>query len=253
MKIHMTMKHKCKMRLVFIMAMLWSSHAYSQLYVKAGYTSATMNLKDSYEQKFQSAGGFVLGVGYIKPVFSPSLSVSAEVLLIEKGLKNVYESVMSQSRAVSKTTTHIRYVEIPVLARYSFQAGPFGFFVNGGFSFSAGLNGRYESILQYQPIYPNGPWNTDSSYLDTVEFGERDNNAMSDYHIYLKKRVDIGIQVGGGLKIKKRVFADFRYGLGLTNLGYDDRGNRNYAYWKVQPVSKNRVIQLSLGYLLTRN
>ncbi|AYZ37729.1 PorT family protein [Chryseobacterium indologenes] len=158
-----------------------------ELIPKAGITIATQSIKNMDGEKFKTS--FQAGLGVNIQTGLQNFSVQPEVNFISKGtrIKNHF----------GNQTYNFNYIEIPVLAKYSF--GPV--YVNAGPSIGF-LVGKSDKIK--------------AAYGKT-------------------KTLDFGLQMGAGVAIPAgpgKLIVDGRYNLGLSNIS-DEKGvnvkNRGFA------------------------
>lgn len=128
---------------------------------------------------------FALG-GFLSFNISGDFSVQPELLFVQKGTK--WED------GGAKLVFRLSYLEVPVLAKYSFAAGPsLKVFVFGGpaFAFKVGATSYFE-------------WEGESETEDIEEM----------------KSLDLGLAFGAGVEMPlgaNRLTLDLRYTLGLAN------------------------------------
>ncbi|PWN68550.1 PorT family protein [Chryseobacterium phosphatilyticum] len=158
-----------------------------ELIPKAGINIATQSVKNLDGEKSKTS--FQAGLGVNIQTGLSNFSIQPEVNFISKGAK-IKNNFGNQ-------TYNFNYIEIPVLAKYSF--GPL--YVNAGPSIGF-LMGKNDKIK--------------AAYGKT-------------------KTVDFGLQMGAGVAIPAgpgKVIVDGRYNLGLTNIS-DEKGvnvkNRGFA------------------------
>ena len=154
--------------------------------------------------------GIILG-GTVEFKIGDKYSLETGLTLNDKGLK---------IPGGTDTITHIRYLDIPLNAKYSFSLGKNRFYLSAGPYLGIGLYGIYlwkDSNGEY-----NGK---------RVQWGN--NGAANEI-----KRPDYGINLGLEYEIRRILFG-VQYGLGFANLG-----PQGYIYQS----QKNRVLSVSLGY-----
>jgi hypothetical protein len=162
--------------------------------------------------------GIHAGVSFQAGITS-NFSLISELYYIRKGgeLKD------NNPLTTKNTTLRLNVIELPVLAR--FHIGEF--YLNAGPSIAYNLSG--------------------SSKIEGLTNSISFNNSTKAY-----KRLDAGIQIGGGYMIpikQKRLALDIRYCYGLTNISNDKEiFNRGLVIsvhfsksWKTNPFSKNRT------------
>jgi hypothetical protein len=157
----------------------------------------------------QAGASFQAG---ITPVFS----LVSELYFMKKG----GELKTGNSLYAKRSTLRLNTLELPVLAR--FHAGKL--YMNAGPSIAYSLSGNKKI--------------DDSSAK--LSFGK----SVGSF-----KRLDAGIQIGGGLELplkQKRIAVDLRYNYGLTNISYgNEMYNRSFMVsvhfsklWKTNPFEK---------------
>jgi opacity protein-like surface antigen len=163
--------------------------------VKAGLAIANFS-GDDVSDNASAKIGFALG-GYLTVSLSNDFSVQPELLIVQKGSKASMEFMGETYKEISRLT----YLEIPILAKYSFAAGTnMKVFVFAGPALALKVGAT--SYAEY-----GGESNT-----ETLEEA---------------KGMDFGLAFGGGLEMpfgKNVVTFDIRYTLGLSNCLEDEDG-----------------------------
>ena len=178
--------------------------------------------------------GILFGVG-VNYAFSNNFSIQPEVLFNSKG----YKAEETISGVKSKEDLSLNYLEIPILARFSFGGENFKAYINIGPSISFGLGGKYKTEGSLAGV----SFNKDSK----VKFGKEPANYTGD-DFYVDNSLDFGAQAGGGVLYKVGfgfLNLDLRYGLGLANL--EDKVD-GPAGSSIDADGKNSQIAISLGY-----
>jgi hypothetical protein len=185
--------------------------------------------------KPKSTIGFTGGIGINFPI-NDKFSVQPELLFTQKGSRIKQEtsfSIFGSSaffKADAKAT--ISYLEIPVLAKVTF-GDDLKYYINAGPSVSIGLGGKYS--YEFTVSDGSNPPETEKD-SGSIKFGE---SSDPDQSIgYIKKRVDIGIQIGGGVIIAQKLIIDLRYGMGFTNINSDSSDSGK---------AQNRSFQITVG------
>ncbi len=187
---------------------LIASFTFSQALIpKAGVTLSKFGGEDVEDAKFNL--GFTLGLGFNLPVGDGPISVQPELNFVQKGTK------AEEDGESAKMT--LNYLEVPVLIKATFGEAT-KFYVNAGPSLGLGLGGKLKAS--------EGPI---SAEVD-VKFGDGDDDEV----VYIEKKTDFGLQLGGGVIIAEKVMIDLRYGLGLSSLFEDGK-------------VKNNVLQFTVG------
>jgi hypothetical protein len=190
-------------------------------------------MKVEVSQGMKPKIGLTFGVAYNHEI-SNIISLQPELSFIQKGFRQKYRETQNGATFDIDGKFAINYLELPILVKASFGESKVKFYVNAGPSIGLGLGGKYEvdyivSILGYLE--------SDSAEGD-IKFGDSDNSGEGT--LYLDNRMDLGLQVGGGVVISEKIMLDLRYGHGLTSL--NDESNDDVA------ESKNRVFQFTVGY-----
>ncbi len=163
----------------------------------------------------KSTRGVQAGLSFQAGV-TPSFSLVSELYYIRKGGTLKADNPMSHVESTIKLNT----IELPVMARYYFGR----LYLNAGPSLAYNFDGHLKT----------------NEGSDKLLF----NNSSAGY-----KRLDAGVQVGGGFVIpskKKRVALDIRYVYGLTDISNSmDMRTRSLMIslhfsklWKNNPLSK---------------
>jgi hypothetical protein len=206
---------------------------------KVGMTIAKVNVSSNEAGTPKSTLGFTLGAGVNFPI-NNIFSFQPELVFIQKGFAvkedfsfsfgGITESMDLDAKLI------INYLEVPALVKATFGTNTKFHFIAGP-SIGIGLGGKYR--YEYNAVYTDGNI-TEMEHQEAsgkVKFGESEDENSED--VYLKERVDFGLQIGGGVLIKEKVLVDLRYGIGLTNLG----GGLSDGDDKIQ----NRVLQITVG------
>ena len=252
---------KMKKLLLTILPLFLISLAFAQVSVtpKVGVSIANYQLPDLAGEIYDGTPnvGFLGGVAIDIPV-SGGFSIQPEFLFVQKGgnLDNEFtdEGVVGDAFVPSEGAYYLiydnwdetlNYLELPLLFKYTFIGGTYGFYVLAGPTFSFGVSGEINFKLTDsfgdERFGPGDPTYNDIIGVNETfdpEFG----NSSSDFY----KAFDLGAAFGGGLYIEAgpgNIIIDARYGLGLSNIIPDDAGGDELT-------QKNSSIQLSLGYAI---
>jgi opacity protein-like surface antigen len=222
-----------KVLLVSAMALV-AGFSYAQTITpKVGISLSTVSDGDESNVDTKSKIGFTLGAAFNFPI-TESFSIQPELSYVQKGTKSK-ESYTDGPNPTdiyeSENKITINYLEIPVLAKYSFGEGT-KFFLNAGPSLGFGLGGKTKREITQS----YGGQSASGEIEGDVKFGDLDEDA-EEGDVYLDNRIDFGVQLGAGVLIANKIQIDVRYGLGLSAL-YDDAEDGAY---------KNRVIQFTVG------
>jgi len=179
-----------------------------QFGVKGGLNIANMNVSNGFNgYSYSTLANFNLGVFLKIPVvrffsFQPELYYSGQGFKVDDGNGGT-------------TTEHVNYLNIPVLAKFTF---PPGFFLETGPQLGFKLNAKDK--------YSDGTTQDVSSYYNSADFSW---------------------VIGAGYKIPMAPVAiDLRYNVGVTNVADDAQYGTGYGQYGV----RNGVFQLDLMFTL---
>jgi hypothetical protein len=220
-------------RIVFtgLMLCLFGSTLYAQTYLvpKAGVSISKFAPAEN-EENVSSLAGFTGGLG-INILMGEKFSLQPELLFIQKGANYEFKQGIGDGILQTATTDiRVNYLELPVLAKFTFGEGKVKYYVNAGPSLSYGLGGKTDYSI-------NWTLGNETVYQEQAEGDVKFDDYPEEYpaqDVYFQRRLDVGVQVGGGVILYKKVIVDARYGYGFTKL--DD---------EAQP--KNRAIQITVG------
>jgi hypothetical protein len=214
--------------------------AYGQSIVpRLGLTLSTVKADSEEDAEPKSTIGFTVGAGFNIPV-NEMFSVQPELNFIQKGFKIEESYSEDLDGYVYKEETEVKltvnYLELPVLAKFSFGTDTKFFFVAGP-SLGFGLGGKAKIDYSYSETY-NGQTDSESlSVNGKIKFGDEPDESEED-EIYFDNRIDFGAQLGVGVLIKNRIAVEARYGLGLSSLdGDEDVMNRVFQFSVAMPIS----------------
>lgn len=217
------------------MSFVVAASAHAQLLIpKAGFSLSKVEVEVS--QGMKSKIGFTLGLAYNHQI-SDVLSIQPELNFIQKGFRQDYHESDDGLTIDANGKFNINFIELPILAKASFGEGNVKFFLNAGPSVAFGLGGKFKT--EYTVSFLG---DSDSDSVEgKIKFGDSDDS--EDEVVYLDNRLEIGIQVGGGVMINEKVMIDLRYGHGLSSLTDDDSD-----IYEGPSKMKTRVFQLTVGY-----
>ncbi len=203
------------------------------LEIKSGVNLSTMYLKnqgESYSDEFEIAPRFIFGITKEFPI-SESFSFESGLLFSSKGYKvDTYYPIPTFSGEyfpIYERAT-LNYIDIPVSLKLTTSKKNVQFFGILGPYVAIGVSGKISrkeySIDDQGEIVYNGT-------MDYTDEMGKDGQW---------KRLDYGIQAGGGLIIQKIAFR-ITYSYGLANIAqYEDT------------TEKNRTLGISLGYIINK-
>lgn len=203
-----------KLALVFFTAVSFATaHAQGQFQfgVKGGLNVSTVTVSNGFDgYSYSSLANFNAGVFFKIPFLAPGLSLQPEVLYSGQGFK-------SNDGSGGEYAEHVNYLNIPVLAKYTW---PGGFFLETGPQLSLKLNAKDKE---------NGISQDISSAYNGADFSW---------------------VVGIGFKIPQSpVGFDFRYNTGILNIANDSYYGNGYGQYAV----RNEVFQIDLNIVLWKS
>lgn len=224
------MKNFCLALFFFVTCL--ASHA-QFLYPRVGLTASINTNRPPYTE-IKGKIGYTVGVGY-SLTLSKIASLQAELNYVLKPFEFDYEESTSLQIGEDVYDVHekridkyaISYFEIPVLLKVSILHPDL--FVMGGPSVSMGLGGSRKYIRDRE-----------SSYLGTLheegtgDIKFSDSPSQNNEDVHFDNRWDVGINVGIGALLFKKLMVECRYNFGALNL-IDNRD------------SKNRYLQFTLS------
>ena len=195
-----------------------------------GYSDASDEaIKDAEENRKMLTGingGIVFNIG-VNDMFS----VQPELLYSGKGTK-----LESSEDAEAKYENTLNYLEVPVLAKFSFGSEDFKFFINAGPSISYAIGGKHKisgGVLSFE---------------EDVEFdySEAEDKLFAS-PVSKFNRLDVGLVGGAGIGINAgpgMFTLEGRYGYGLSDvIGYKEKRDEE------TPKASNRTIGVSVSYM----
>ncbi len=205
-----------KLALVFFTAISFATaHAQGQLQfgVKGGLNISNVTVSNGFDgYSYSSLVNFNAGVFLKIPFLARGLSLQPEVLYSGQGFKG-----NDGSGSGGEYSEHVNYLNIPVLAKYTW---PGGFFLETGPQLSVKLNAKDKE---------NGISQDISSAYNGADFSW---------------------VVGIGFKIPESpVGFDFRYNTGILNIANDGYYGNGYGQYAV----RNEVFQIDLSIVLWKS
>jgi opacity protein-like surface antigen len=198
---------------------------------KAGITLSKIQAEVS--QGMKSKLGFTIGLAYNHPI-NEILSLQPELSFVQKGYLQDYSQNEDGFSIDSKGKFTVSYLEIPLLAKASFDVGSdIKIYMNAGPAIGIGLGGKYEADYTFSFM-----GDTDSISLDgKIKFGDSDDS--DEETLYLDNQLEFGLQVGCGIMVTDKIMIDLRYGHSLSSM--TDESDDAVE-------TRNRVVQLTFGY-----
>jgi len=193
--------------------------------VRGGMNFPSMLFKDdeeTYTDNNRLRPAFHMG-GVIDYALGDAFSLEGDLLVSLKGLR----TVVKDGDYKSSSWTNLYYINIPLLAKYSFDAGSVKLYGAAGPYFGMGITGKY----RYKDEY-DGESDSDT---EKIEWGnDPDNDNL--------KRFDAGLHLGAGI-ILGQIQAGLFYELGLANISSDQSDGLR---------AKNRVFGVTAAYFFSK-
>jgi len=236
----------------------------------AGTAENDLVLGEFYDAQVRK--GYFLGVAVDIPL-KAGLSIQPEVLYVQKGSNQISEvnqpiSITFDEPIIFEDGTgivginsfdnieeNLNYIELPLLLKYTFLGGVYGFYANVGPVLSIGISGESTTTLtdvdgntqitpelSYNELVAANVAGTDFSY--PINFG----TSASDHY----SRLDIGWAIGGGMYIelgKGKLNLDLRYTNSFTNM-FDDQPRDKGLSTYINEEQFNNTISFSIGYAI---
>ncbi len=202
---------------------------------KAGLTLSTFEVENT--SGMTSRMGLIAGVGYNINI-GDKFSIQPELNFVQKGSKSKsnfdefpYGGGYIEYR--SSDEARLNYLQMPVMFKLTFGDAT-KVYINAGPSIGFGLNGKGNFKTS---VYEEDPFGYIFEYTDDRDYKilfKKEPDGYEGVDNYVDNRINLSLQVGGGVILMEKIIIDLRYGIGLTDL-YDDG------------KSKFRVLQVTLG------
>ena len=213
-------------------------------------SGANSNLDEFYDPGIVI--GALFGVGVEIPL-AGGLSLQPEILFVQKGSSQeseIFEPYIDEEIDGQRIVVYdnidesLNYLEVPLLLKYEFLGGSYGFHILGGPVISFGLSGKEEITLTDEFGTILNDQLPDFDFDFDLDFG----STSSDTY----QGLDFGAAIGAGMYFELgsgRLLIDLRYVLGLANM-YDDEF-RFKGFVELQGEEQfNSSLQFSLGYAI---
>jgi hypothetical protein len=193
--------------------------------VRGGMNFPSMMMKDdeeTYTDNNRLRPAFHMG-GVMDYALNDALILEGDLLVSLKGLRTVEKD----GDYKYSSWTNLFYMNIPLLAKYAFDAGNVKLYGAAGPYFGLGITGKF----RYKDEY-DGESDSDT---EKIEWGnDPDNDDL--------KRFDAGLHLGAGI-ILGQIQAGLFYELGLANISSDQSDGRSI---------KNRVFGVTAAYFFNK-
>lgn len=220
--------------------------------------------------------GFSVGATALFPLsYDGKLWLNPSFRFIQKG--GVYQSEESDwllpvtisgqplfFGSVLEIKEKLNYLELPILLQVRLSTGERGMFLQGGFYYGIGLNGKRNANLNYESLRdPQGRYireltldeiqeierNTETTFQSELEFGS---GRSDDYSS------DIGLYLGGGyvaqnMNTNRTFFLSLKLGLGLKSLFSIDQAANQPIILTRNETLRNLTVDLSVAYTFDKS
>lgn len=194
--------------------------------IKGGLNLANMIVKDddgTMSDDFKMNPGYLVGLTAEIPV-AETASFETGLFLSTKGFKMNEEETFNGSTYTFKSKANLLYLDIPLLAKAYFDAGPSKIYGAFGPYLGYGLSGKIKS-----EVTGGGETETDE---EDVDWGSGEDNEL--------KRLDYGLMAGVGIEVSSLQIG-LNYSLGLANIASTTENGSK---------ANNRVLSITVAYKL---
>lgn len=221
----------------------------SHAYLPESTVNVGPGIVSTREESKNAATGITGGVA-VNIKVSKIFSFQPELLYIQKGFTTISSSGSSSSFDYSQK---ISYLEIPLLAKANYNIGKLQLHVIAGPSVAFALGGNYNYTIHEHGL--------EFSESGTIYFKNQPSGYNGNNQYYTKSaynRVDLGLQLGGGIGYKVgpgTLILDARYGIGFINFERKQTNNTNNGinYFYYNNTSQFRALAITLGYAIPIN
>lgn len=194
--------------------------------IKGGLNLAKMLAKDDDENmsdEFKMNPGFLVGLTAEFPV-AENTSFETGLFISTKGFRMNEEDTYNGTTYTFKSKANLLYLDIPLMAKAYFDAGPSKIYGAFGPYIGYGLSGKIKSEMK-------GGGETETEEED-VEWGSGEDNNL--------KRLDYGLMVGVGIEVSSLQIG-LNYSLGVANIASTTENGSK---------ANNRVLSITVGFKL---
>ena len=204
---------KCLKPVLLLFTFAFSVHVQAQVHfgIRGGILSSSANFSETTAgQTIKNRTG-ALGSLVAEVRINEGFAIQPEVSWVQRGWKNaLLISIPFLGSSETIYAEQINYLEIPVMAKAGFSAGPARLDIIAGPSFAWAINGKQKTTTI----------NTTANNQTSTNSTERDLDFDEDF-----QKADFGLQ--GGLVLSAnlgsaRVFFDGRYLYGIKDLSRDE-------------------------------
>lgn len=210
--------------------------------VTAGYSHNTLDINPgyAYDMRYRPVDGFTVAIP-VQYRFQDWFALRAEVGYIQKGYRmertNAYTGIYSEQRN--------DYVQLPVLASFSFGGKRLRGFFNAGGYVGYWVSNRVKSANMNLLGVNHDPNNTVNSILDPSNTEHTTNNSAFDSK--RDNRFEVGLVAGTGLSYRVSNMVELqiegRYYYSLTDI--------QKQYMKFLSPRYNNTVTLQVGCMIT--
>jgi hypothetical protein len=229
-----------KALVLLIMGFLTVSVSAQRIIPKIGMSLYQASVDKKYPEydKILPKVGLTAGIVYEVPL-TGKVSFMPGIFFVQKGFiyKHEHTDNGEGSYELNKFTVKLNYIEIPVLVKVNIGSK---FYVTAGPSIGYALSGKRTQGYKYD----YGTTHLGFTRTIDVKFKDVPEGHTGDTYEFINNRVDVGIQLGGGVELWNKMIVELRYNVGLTRI-YEDR---NWIYqFEHAEHAKNRALQLTVG------
>ena len=201
-------------------------------------TNYSSLLSDDYVQNGQLLSVHFGAVAELE--ITNGLSVQTEVLFSQKGHKLLLIGDSTDFNIDGYQSVRLNYIEIPILARYTFGGNGVGFFINGGPYWGSFLNAKEK--IKYDKYIGEEVHSVNNKFAINDIYGWNNDEVVFNTQ-------DVGLVVGAGFKYDTGLgnfIIDFRYTFSYRDLNnWLDETNKPEGYQEY----RSRVFSITFSYL----
>jgi hypothetical protein len=194
--------------------------------------------------------GYLLGFGFIIPL-NKRISLQPELMYIQKGTRTdyVYDYLYLDDTGIRKSEIHenivINYLESVLLFRYNITLAESNvpIYAAAGVSAGIGLGGKRKHFTRSE-YDDSDAW--EYRREDDVRFSGEPWELRPN-QIRIENSTDLGLSVGAGVVLWKKMMIDLRYTHGFNSLFNPSSYDLNGTHYQYENRVRNQGIQLSVA------
>ncbi len=142
------------------------------------------------------------------------------------------------------------FISVPILLKYDFAITPeISFYLNGGPRISYWLNGK--GNIKADELLEAGDGEKDYK----INFSSpSQNNISNNFNIPKANRLQYSFDIGAGVSYNinqnLRTYADVRYTIGQSNMGFNDKADFDLQGYKESIEYSHKIVSFSVGILV---